>query len=272
MNKYLFLGIVLVVGVALDLITKTWAENNLATEARSYDHFIYRSVDAASDGMTLGDWAEQKFGAPRDSVNWQRTVLRSGVVREGTPGDESARVELGGPGMLLSANDVVEIRQRQIEVVPGFWNHVYVRNPGAAWGIFADRDESFRRPFFLIVTVLALLLMGWIYHTTRPYQRIQLWALALILAGAIGNLVDRVRYGYVIDFIDWYITWGGQERHWPTFNIADAWISIGFVLLLWIILRGEETDPDAPAEEASGTEPKPETVKSTDEASTAHGA
>jgi signal peptidase II len=56
--------------------------------------------------------------------------------------------------------------------------------------------------------------------------------LALIVGGALGNFVDRIRFGYVVDFIDWYVTLGGRERHWPTFNIADVCISVGVTLMI----------------------------------------
>lgn len=261
MNKYALLVLILVVGVFMDLATKTWAERSLASESMRYDHFLYRQVAASDDGISLGDWVQQTFGAKPDSEDWHRTVTRSGVVRSGEPGSADSRVELGGPAMTLSADDIVEVRQRRVEVIPGFWNHVYVRNPGAAWGIFGQRDESFRRPFFFIITILSLGLMGWLYHTTKEGQRLQMWSLSLILAGAVGNFIDRLRYGYVIDFIDWYVVWGGEERHWPTFNIADVWIFVGFVLLLIVIVKGdpkqaaETDDPAIKDDSATKSEP-----------------
>jgi lipoprotein signal peptidase len=92
--------------------------------------------------------------------------------------------------------------------------------------------ESFRFPFFLIISLLALGFIPYLYVKTPADQRFMLYGLPFILGGAIGNLIDRLVTRYVIDFIEWYITIGGQDRHWPTFNIADAAIVIGIGLMV----------------------------------------
>lgn len=113
-------------------------------------------------------------------------------------------------------------------LIPGFWNFKYVENPGAAWGFLADADERFRIPFFHVVSLIALALVGWFFHhVPRDQHRLRV-ALTLIVGGAVGNYIDRLLHGYVIDFIDWHV--GG--RHFPTFNVADSALTVGVSLLL----------------------------------------
>jgi|LakMenEpi03Aug12_release.lakeMendotaPanAssembly.Ray.scaffolds.fasta_scaffold137242_3 signal peptidase II len=115
-----------------------------------------------------------------------------------------------------------------IPVIPGFFNFTYVRNKGAAFGFLHSAPESFREPFFLAVPVIAIFVLGYLFYRLRPDEKLSAWALSLIVSGAAGNLIDRVRLGYVVDFIDFYLdSWG----HWPAFNIADSAIVVGVSLL-----------------------------------------
>lgn len=118
----------------------------------------------------------------------------------------------------------------------------YVRNPGAAWGLLARADESFRRPFFLVVSLLAIALICYLYARLHRVQRAAMLALALVLAGATGNFIDRLRYGFVVDFID--LRYG--HLRWPTFNVADIAISVGVGLLLLDMLLERRRQPDEP--------------------------
>jgi signal peptidase II len=112
-------------------------------------------------------------------------------------------------------------------LIDGFFNIVHVRNPGAAFGFLAGAPPLFRHIFFIAVTVAAILL---IFHYLRA-SRIQ--DTSLVLAGAVGNLVDRVRFGEVVDFLDVYI----GSYHWPAFNVADSAISVGAAILIVVLLR-----------------------------------
>ena len=116
--------------------------------------------------------------------------------------------------------------------VTEFFNLVLVYNPGAAFS-FLGNQGGWQRWFFTAIAVVAI---GFILHLLKrhPGQRLFCWALALILGGAIGNVIDRVAYGHVIDFLDFY--WRGWG-HFPAFNIADIGISIGAVLFIWDELR-----------------------------------
>ena len=108
------------------------------------------------------------------------------------------------------------------------WAMTYVENEGAAWGLFQGLSEGVRNVFFGVISVAAVTFILVYYRKLRREQRYGQVALALLLAGAVGNFVDRLARGYVIDFIDWYAgTW-----HWPTFNVADSCIVLGVAMLL----------------------------------------
>ena len=119
-------------------------------------------------------------------------------------------------------------RGRVVEVVADFWHFRYVENPGAAFGFLSRSDSPWRTPFFFVVAVVACFVVLSLYRESKPTQVTLRLALAMILGGAIGNFVDRLRLGYVIDFIDWH--WYDAYT-WPTFNIADSGISVGVVLM-----------------------------------------
>jgi signal peptidase II len=118
--------------------------------------------------------------------------------------------------------------------VTSFWQHRYTQNRGAAWGVLSGAGERFRVPFFYLVSIAAVIFIFSYYRKLRPDQRYLQIALALVLGGAIGNAVDRVLRGYVIDFIDWHWFdqhWLKPSLHWPTFNVADSGITVGLVML-----------------------------------------
>jgi signal peptidase II len=114
-------------------------------------------------------------------------------------------------------------------VINGFFNLVYVMNPGAAFGFLAGASASFRFIFFVGITVAAILLIIYYLAKSQSASVAYVISLTLIFAGAVGNLIDRIRFGAVVDFLDVYIgTW-----HWPAFNVADSAITIGAVLMIW---------------------------------------
>src|SRR5512141_2934704 len=112
-----------------------------------------------------------------------------------------------------------------ITVVENFFNITYLRNKGAAFGVLAQ--SSYRLPFFIMVSLVAIAVIVVVFHKLRPDQKFTAVALSLIFSGALGNLIDRVRLGEVIDFLDahWY------SHHWPAFNVADSAICVGVFLL-----------------------------------------
>jgi signal peptidase II len=125
-------------------------------------------------------------------------------------------------------------------VIDGFFNIIYVRNPGAAFGFLAGASPLFRSVFFLAVTLAAILLILHYLRQTRIEEISLVLSLALILAGAVGNLIDRIRFGEVVDFLDVYI----GAHHWPAFNVADAAITTGASVLMILLLgrRKEKTE------------------------------
>jgi len=127
----------------------------------------------------------------------------------------------------------------QVIVLTPFFNLVHAVNPGAAFGLLADQP-GWQRGFFIGIALIASGIILYLMRQTAGQTRFNL-ALALILGGAIGNVIDRILYGHVIDFIDLHVAgW-----HWPTFNVADSAISIGAAVLIWDSLRKPPVDERA---------------------------
>jgi signal peptidase II len=116
----------------------------------------------------------------------------------------------------------------RVRVIEGFWDWRYTENPGAAWSILAKADPKFRVLFLTVVSFAAIIFIIGFVRKLPASEKMVLIALSLIMGGAIGNLIDRIRLGYVIDFIEWY----AGSLHWPTFNVADSAISSGIALLV----------------------------------------
>jgi signal peptidase II len=118
---------------------------------------------------------------------------------------------------------------QEIVVIPGFFNLTLAFNPGAAFGLFADLGPLLRKVILFGATTVALLVVG--YFLLRDYisDRLGQAAIGMILGGALGNIVDRLRLGEVVDFLDFYI----GQYHWPAFNFADSCICIGVVVVLF---------------------------------------
>jgi signal peptidase II len=126
-----------------------------------------------------------------------------------------------------------------IEVTP-FFNLVLAYNSGAAFSLLADA-AGWQRGLFIGIALVAV---AWIVYLLRRYSHQRLFALALslVLAGAVGNVIDRILIGAVIDFLDFH----AFGRHWPAFNVADSAITCGAVLLVWDALRPQKSGVIAP--------------------------
>ncbi|WP_319024885.1 signal peptidase II [Nisaea sediminum] len=133
---------------------------------------------------------------------------------------------------------------RIVEVTP-FFNLVAVWNRGVSFGLMASDDPM--TPYYLSAFALAVVIgLGiWLSKATSPLLRI---SLGLIIGGAIGNVIDRIRFHAVVDFIDWHVA----GYHWPAFNIADSAISIGVVFLLFDSFLGDSRRADAHISKGSG--------------------
>ncbi|MDD3250645.1 MAG: lipoprotein signal peptidase [Smithella sp.] len=124
-------------------------------------------------------------------------------------------------------------------VIPGLFNLVYVMNPGAAFGFLADASPTFRYVFFIGVTITAAGLIVYYLVKSNPRNLLLAGSLTLIFGGAVGNLIDRIRFGAVVDFLDVYL----GASHWPAFNVADSAITVGAVLMIWEMLRNRKSKP-----------------------------
>jgi signal peptidase II len=124
-----------------------------------------------------------------------------------------------------------------IGLIKDHLNFVLSHNSGAAWGLLHDAPKYVRLPFFIGVSAAAIVFVTVIYRRAGPDQRALRWGLPLVLGGALGNLVDRVRFAHVVDFIQVFASWGGREHYWPTFNVADIAICVGVGLMLLDALK-----------------------------------
>lgn len=131
----------------------------------------------------------------------------------------------------LAGGDFKRASAKSITVIPDHLDLIFAQNPGGAWSFLRSLPDNLRRPFFLFISAAAIVFIVSIYQRIHRDQTAMKWGLPLALGGAIGNLVDRIRYGWVIDFIDVYVTRNGRELHWPTFNIADVAIVAGVALM-----------------------------------------
>ncbi len=120
-----------------------------------------------------------------------------------------------------------------ITVIENFFNIVVAHNPGVAFSLFADWDHAWRAGMLIALASLVSGVVLFLWWKARMRNSLESWALPVILAGACGNIWDRIQFGYVIDFIQWYVVIDGRAYYWPTFNIADACISVAVVLLVW---------------------------------------
>ncbi len=116
-----------------------------------------------------------------------------------------------------------------LPIIPGWFNLTYVRNPGVAFGFLGTLDPSIRQPLLTLLPLGAMAVIGYVVRTVPDTQRKLIVALSLITGGAIGNLLDRIRLGYVVDSLDFH--WQGQY-HFPAFNAADIGICVGVGILM----------------------------------------
>jgi signal peptidase II len=116
------------------------------------------------------------------------------------------------------------------------WRMRYAENPGAAWGLFRDLSLTARNTVFSLTLLGAVVFILFYFRKLSREQRLLQVALSLVFSGAIGNFIDRLARGYVVDFVDWH-WWNRPDLYWPTFNVADSMIVVGVILLL--LLPGE---------------------------------
>ena len=121
---------------------------------------------------------------------------------------------------------------RRVEVIPGFFNLTHVRNTGGAFGIFGGEKGGLGSFLFVAISCVAILSILFFFKRLGNEERTLRFPLALVLGGAVGNLIDRLRFGEVIDFLDFSVA----SYHWPAFNIADSAICLGIALMAFDLL------------------------------------
>ncbi len=124
-------------------------------------------------------------------------------------------------------------KHRYIMVIDNFFAITHIRNPGVAFGLFADGPSEFKTYLFIGFSIIAIVAILVFFHQTPPENKMVRIGLILIFSGAIGNMIDRVLYHEVIDFLDFFY----GSYHWPAFNIADSCITIGVLLMFMDLIR-----------------------------------
>ena len=130
-----------------------------------------------------------------------------------------------------------------LPVIPGFFDLTFVVNTGAAFGILAGEQHLWRQLFFVSMTLVALVVLCFAFRQYRHEGRSYVIGIGLIGGGALGNLIDRLRFGHVVDFLDFSI----KGHHWPAFNVADSAITVGvaFFLLAGFLEIRKDGAPEA---------------------------
>ncbi len=122
---------------------------------------------------------------------------------------------------------------QRVEVIQGFFNLTHVRNAGGAFGIFGGQRTGTGSLVFVVVSLIAIGAIIFLFIRIKESERTLALSFSLVLSGALGNLIDRLRYGEVVDFLDFHLS----DYHWPAFNVADSAICIGIGLLALELLR-----------------------------------
>jgi signal peptidase II len=176
--------------------------------------------------------------------------LRGRARLEGRSLSRKSRLVLSWVGGIVATDQLTKLivdrsmaLYDSIPVIDGLFNLTYIRNTGAAFGIFAGSAPAFRLSFLILFSLVAIGFVITMLRRLREDHTGLITALAFILGGAVGNLIDRLAYGEVIDFFDFY--WRGY--HWPAFNIADSFITVGVLITLYYLTTAKGEDPFARA-------------------------
>lgn len=137
-------------------------------------------------------------------------------------------------------------RYGSIPVVDRFFNLTHIRNSGVAFGLFAAQTSEYKSIFFIAVSLVAIAAILSFFHHTHDDKRMVQNGLILIFSGAVGNMIDRVLYKEVIDFLDFFY----NGYHWPAFNLADSCITVGvgFMMVDLFFQKRPDRDPVEPCQ------------------------
>ncbi len=125
---------------------------------------------------------------------------------------------------------------QRVELIQGFFNLTHVRNTGGAFGIFGGEKGGLGSILFVVVSLIAIGAIVFLFLKIKENEKTLALSFSLILSGAIGNLIDRLRFGEVVDFLDFHLS----TYHWPAFNVADSAICIGIGLMALELLKGDQ--------------------------------
>ena len=174
--------------------------------------------------------------------------LRSGTRFGGRSLSAKAKLTLTWIAFIVAADQVTKLcvdrwmpLHHSIPVIDSLFSLTYIRNTGAAFGIFAGSAAAFRLPFLIIFSLVAIGFVVTMLRRLPDNQTGLITALAFIIGGAVGNLIDRIAYGEVIDFLDFY--W--RSYHWPAFNLADSFITVGVLITVFYLIKAKGEDPFA---------------------------
>jgi signal peptidase II len=131
---------------------------------------------------------------------------------------------------------------QRVEVIQGFFNLTHVRNTGGAFGIFGGEKGGLGSILFVVVSLIAIGAIVFLFLKIKENEKTLAFSFSLILSGAVGNLIDRLRYGEVVDFLDFHLS----SYHWPAFNVADSAICIGIGLMALELLKGDRKKSTQP--------------------------
>lgn len=212
---------------------------------------------AADDAAADGEAATKEQGAAKVTASEKAGDGADDVVAAPAAepaGPRPSYVFLGVVSLVTLAADLgskiwaerrfegAKLGQRHMEIVKDLLSFRLAKNPGGAWGLLGGESQTLRISFFVAISIVAVVFILSLYRKTTREQKALMWGLPLVLGGALGNLVDRIRYGHVIDFIE--VRLGSYQ--WPTFNVADIAICVG-VGLMAIDMFTPRRRGDAPA-------------------------
>lgn len=136
---------------------------------------------------------------------------------------------------------ILHYLSRSVVVIPGFFDLISVYNRGMVFGMFNSSQCVFRTTVLTAISITVFLILIFIYLFSKDITRLSMVSLSMIISGAIGNIIDRIRLGYVVDFLDVHV----KNVHWPAFNIADSAITIGAILLALDLLFVGKQEKDS---------------------------
>ena len=183
-------------------------------------HEIARTVREALGDVTIVDFLTERV--PELNREEVLAILPRAVFAFGTTKDRVALTQSARPG------DVYLLGYRAIEIVPEHLDLSYAENPAGAWGMLSGSDPVVRSVLFFVLSIVAMAAVIYFMLNPPSHKPYLLVSLGAVLGGAIGNVVDRLTLGYVVDFIHMY--W--EPLHWPRYNVADAAITVGVLVLL----------------------------------------